>query len=452
MCKIIYNFLSESIFFNDDSIGSDFSNESEERLQDELSKYRNYCIENIEEIAKEITDNSSILRVFSSTNKTSLDLLKQTALYINQFIIADPIFPFTEPKKEITDHASKAFGYRVSQFDKVALANSCKFLRTITSMVAGDYVKIFPISYYHERSTIPFHIPQNLANDILPSPILDFFKENAVVSSLKKMDDEEGWAMQDGIKFLSRGIDVNFKNSDQTLRSGYHLTQIKVLETNEETREVTFAQFIPPTPPSQEEFDAWVTQSINQSAKKYFDAVLFDNVVAAQLKASYLSNNTFSSELISRNFETTNTISTFTANQILNLELPFLPKIKTDKLMEIRIKEADIFTNFRIELEKHCRELRTITDPKELKISLENVLHELNEVQGQKIKTGIALANKKMKINSSLAIGGLASSYLAGGFSLLAVALDMGNGYKDWKEYRANVIDNPSYFLWKIQQ
>ena len=46
MGSVIYNFLADSLFFNENNLENDFANESEERIQQELQNYRNHCIKN----------------------------------------------------------------------------------------------------------------------------------------------------------------------------------------------------------------------------------------------------------------------------------------------------------------------------------------------------------------------------------------------------------------------
>jgi hypothetical protein len=80
------------------------------------------------------------------------------------------------------------------------------------------------------------------------------------------------------------------------------------------------------------------------------------------------------------------------------------------------------------------------------------VFHELNEVQVQKIRQKVDYVNKQVFVNSLIGIGGLAGSFSTGGFSLLATALALGKGYKDFVDYKEKVKENPSYLLWKIKK
>ncbi len=138
-----------------------------------------------------------------------------------------------------------------------------------------------------------------------------------------------------------------------------------------------------------ETWDLWKFQSINSSSKAVFDKIYIENLIANNLNTTYLTDNTFTSNLLTKNLSANETVETSSASQFMNLELPFLDKVNIDKLMTIRTHEADLFTNFRMELERQFRELRTVTDPQEIRIRQENILHELGNVQVKKINQNL---------------------------------------------------------------
>ena len=451
MGSVTYNFLTESIFFHQESINNQFKNENQARLEKELEKYREFSINNYEELIGEINENHSLLKVFTSIENTPISLLKQTALYIEQFVIPDPLFKLTEPKNEASNVTTEYLGYQKSSLDKTRLAYCCKYLKDITPMVAGNYVKVFPLSYFFERPVIPFYTPTDQFFNVLPPEILKYFRENATVSSLEKMT-SGGWRIMEGQLYPCRGIAVDFKYSNLYSFLIFHLFQSEVIEFDETTRRALFRQTLPDTPPRVEDFVSWVDQSINSASRKLFNQIFEENTIAANLNASYLCDNVFASNLLSTHFDTKETIQNFTTNQILNIEVPFLENIDIKKLMFIREADANTFTNFRFELEKQFRDLRTITDEKILKIKTENILHELNEVQGEKIRQKLDHIKNQIGANALIAIGGLIGSFQTGGTSLLATALAIGKGYKDYKDYREKVKENPAYLLWKLKQ
>ncbi len=356
-------------------------------------------------------------------------------------------------QSEMTKVTSQFLGYNSdNSINKSKLTSAATFLKSITPMVAGNYVKIFPLSYHFEApKNIPINLPKDYYKEILPKEVLYFFWENSSVRSLEKTP-SGGWQVVEDKLYPCRGIVVDFKDTNFSKSLIYHLFEMQIMEFDEKTGKALFRQTLPDTPPDKDHFNAWVMQSVNSASKAYFDRVFQENFIAANLNSTYLCDNSFSSNLISRNFEVKESIQTFTASQFVNVELPFLEKIDIEKLMTIRELDADVFTSFRLELEKQFRELRIITDPKQFEIKTQNIIHELNEVQVQKIKLKVEHLEKQMGANSLVALGGLMGSIQTSGISLLATAVALGKGYKDYVDYKEKVRENPAYLLWKIKK
>ena len=453
MGSVTYNFLADSLFFHTNSIKNNFAKESEARIEDELQAYRKHCIDNYENLISEIVERDSFLKVFSSSEEMPINLLKQTALYVDQFIVQDPLFNFTDIKSDITNVTAKYLGYQNdAKVDRKKLQKASVFLKEITPMIAGNFVKIFPLSYHFEGpKQIPFNLPKDNYNDALPKEIMDFFRQHVSVRSMEKMK-SGGWQVIEDNVYPCRSIVIDFKESNFKSSMIYHLFEMEILEFNEETGLATFRQTLPDVPPEIDNFNTWVNQSINSASKAFFDKIFKENFISSSLNSTYLCDNNFTSNLISSNFIAKETIQTHAANRIINFELPFLETLDIEKLMNVRENDADVFTNFRLELEKQFRELRLINDPRLLKQKTENIFHELNDVQVQKIKQKVNHINKQVIVNSIVGMGGLAGSFTTGGYSLLATALAFGKGYKDYAEYKEKVKENPSYLLWKIQK
>ena len=73
MGSVTYNFLADSLFFHKSSIQNNFAKESDERIEKELQDYRKHCIDNYEELIKEIIERDSFLKVFSSSDETGTE-------------------------------------------------------------------------------------------------------------------------------------------------------------------------------------------------------------------------------------------------------------------------------------------------------------------------------------------------------------------------------------------
>jgi hypothetical protein len=448
MGSVIYDFFSESMLSHKDSIAECFKNETIERLEKELVDYRQFCIDNFSSIIREIIEYPSALKTFTSIDLVPKQLLMQTALYLDQCVLPDPLFKHTEKKG--SQAFSEYLGFQKSELNKEDIAKTCKYLNDILPMVVGDFVKFFPLSYYFERPVVPMYGPDHYFKDILPPNVLSFFQASAKVRPMSKLS-SGGWAIIDKELEPCRAISVEMEGDEWHRGMVYFLVESEVIAVDEKEHTVTWRQVLPDTPPDPTYFDRWVDQSTRSVAKNYFDAIYFENRIASDLNATYLTNNGFTGKLIDTALNPRDSIEIFTANQVLNIDLPFLDKINVDKLMQVRINDAEVFTSFRLELEKGFRELRTTQDEKQLKLKAENIFHELNEVQGLKIKRKLDHLVKQVSVNSVLAAGGLSASFATGGASLFATLFAIIKGYKDYQDYKEKATETPGYFLWKVK-
>ena len=141
MGSVIYDFLADSLFLHQNSLKNGFKKETDSKIEYELQNYRDFCIKNYHNLINEINTRDSFLKVFSSTEKTSINLLKQTALYIDQFIIPDPLFKQTDHPAESSEVTAKYLGYlENNSIDRQQLSKAGKYLREITPMIAGNYL------------------------------------------------------------------------------------------------------------------------------------------------------------------------------------------------------------------------------------------------------------------------------------------------------------------------
>lgn len=449
MGSIAYDFLANSFFFSDSQLENGFSDVSNSKIEQELEAYRSYCIENFVDLSNDISSKTSSIKVFSNIDKVSVEFLTQTALYMEQFILSDPLFKFSYKPSETSEVSARFLGFKNTVPDKESLTKILKFLKRISPFIANDYVKIIPFSLLFEGTDdIPFNIPVDYYEKILPVPILNYFKSNAIVSSMEKHKNG-GWVLKDNLD-PCRAISVSFKEQGDISSMIYFLQESYIESYDKETRKVKYRMTFTDSIPDRAHFHAWIKQSINSSAKAFFDKVCIENTIASKLNSTILYNNTFTTGLLEQQCGNNETIETFSANQLINLNLPFIENIDLNKLMSIRKYEENVFTNFRIELEKNFRELRLLSDPKDIELCSENIIHELGTVQLNKINNKFSHIQKHLGLNTVVLLGSLMGTSVTGGLSLLGILLAAAKGYKTYSEYMEKVKDNPSYLLWKV--
>ncbi|MGZ3754340.1 MAG: hypothetical protein ACXVAY_00225 [Mucilaginibacter sp.] len=447
MGSICYDFLAESILFDDKALSERYSSLNDEALNAVLEDYRDHILSNRKLIEDDIIRMKSSLKVFSTIDRIPESTLIQSALYIDQFIIDDPLFKLAHRPGAQSQVTGQYLGYQDSGLDRDELVKTMSQLKNITTMVAGDYVKFLPVSWLFEpQEQTPIYYSRNFFEDSLPPEIQKFCKEHAQVRSMTQV--EKGWQMLSE-NDLTPGLYVGF--GDDLYKNGmmYHYFEQQFFPTDDPTifhAAMNLAKY----PMAVDVWNGWVKQSINRSAINLVDKVYKEVSIAASLSATYLTNQNFTASLIEKSFNAEINPENITANQVLNLKLPYVDKINVDKLMEIRNSDQDAIANFRIELERQFRELRFVTDPKELMERQENILHELGVSGVHKINTKLNSLRKKAVLDGAIMLGGLAGSVVSGGWSLLAAAVAGASGYKTYVEYQENLKENPSYLMWKV--
>ena len=176
MGSITYDFLANSILFNDDEIENEFSSLNDNQLEKLLNDYREHCLTNNNDLINEVKSNNSTLKVLSSIEEIPYDTLLQSSLYFDQYVIYDPLFRFTHTESETSKVISEYLRFESNGINRKDLAKTVKLLKKITPMVAADYVKILPISYNFEPpKDTPINFPINYYADLLPEDIMQYF-------------------------------------------------------------------------------------------------------------------------------------------------------------------------------------------------------------------------------------------------------------------------------------
>src|SRR6185312_15104329 len=143
-------------------------------------------------------------------------------------------------------------------------------------------------------------------------------------------------------------------------------------------------------------FEHWVKQSINSAAAQKYNQLTAENILAADLRATYVTTSELDFELLQQIVPERDATNNFAVNAVMNLNLPSFENINIENLMKIRTEEHDAFRNFRSELNKKLLPLRAITDSDNLKIAVENLNQEFSEFHVRKLDGIIRDLHKKI--------------------------------------------------------
>ena len=447
MGSTVYSFLSDSFLFNREALEDQYASFTDAQLQSELAEYRAHVLSKLDELKSEISTTQGRLKFLAERDHFSTRRLMQSALYLDQVILPDPLFPLTERESPNSRVMNRFHNMAVEDtVDRGQLASAATKMRDLTPMVTANYVKFFPLSYFSEPDDkTPLTYSETGFADVLPAKILDQYRRHAEVRSLIK--EEKGLIVSDVLE-VGRRIAVQFRGHYRDETMLFELFRTRDVSSREEDNILSVAMDLPEEPPPRDHFLWWVMQSIHQTARHHCEEVGKNLALAQELDSAYLTASDFTYTLLGENAKQ-ESVTDFTADCVLNLDLPYIDDISMSDLMSVRENDGDAFQRFRAEMESRLRELRAETDLAVVQTRAEDVMHELAVVQRAEIEQQLARLKKTLPV--SVLVGGLSATLVTGGFSVAALVLALASGYPAYSEYRTRISLNPAYFLWRAR-
>lgn len=447
MGSIIYGHLNDSLLLDKRLIASQFQGVSDLALQTALKRYRDFCISNFDELLEEVSPEPGKLRLFVGDSSDER-VLKQGAFYLDTVILADPLIMLTTPDHEASSVWSKVLGMPSQDGpDRKKIVQAAKKLLNCQSLVTSGYVRFFPTTLENEApAEIPLFAPSDGFESILPPHLMMLYKQSAKVRSV--VVTPHGVLVKPSLE-LGRRISIHFDGVENSECFGYNLAEQEILSWDEKSGRAEFAVRMPKTAPTREMFDAWVSQSVNSSAGAHFEGLRRDIRWSARFGSQYMTRSRFTASVLDSTENVSSTsIPSSTSSGWLNLNLPIFDNVSMGRLMAARTDEV-AFRRFRLQLEKHFRELRMETDPTKRLQKTENAMHELMEIQLTEVNSAISRLKRKGVLTGMSAVVGLAAATATSGASLFATLCAAYAGYRTYEEYRISAKENPAYFLWQ---
>ncbi len=450
MSKIIYDFLKNSFLYDDRFIENKYSLVTDTEIENEFTKYRDYILKNINKLYEKITLYANQIKIFNVDKLVDFKKIRQMFFYLDQVIISDPLFKLCTPSKLNQDVFSEYLGItKDNSLNREELIRVINNFKDAETLVEATFLKFFPTSYFFEpKSDIPLLHSETQFSDVLPKNIMDLYSENADLRTFKK----NGPYLTINKNFeRDRTLEVLFKGDDTIFQNMYNLFEKEIISFDEKTNIAKIGMVLPDTVPSKESFESWVNQSINQSAISHFKKISLDINLSTQLKAQYITTSSFVDTILKNQFNLKPDMKSNVTNLMLNFDLNFFEDIDIKELMAIRKDDGEEFEVFRRELEKQLRDIKNEKDSSIIQSKIQDVKHELEEVQLASINSKIKKIKRKSSIDFVIGTAGLGASFATGGLSTFATLISLFNGYKTYNEYQDDVKENPSYFLWKIK-
>ena len=149
MSHTAFDFLSDSLLFEQEHIATKYAAVPDAELWTELEKYRAHVLARAEDLLAETASVEGTLSVYFDTSSRALptvELLKQCALYFDRAVVDDPIFPLTRQSPASAAAIGEYLGFSAPELSRDGLSSAAAFMRTVRSMTAGQFLKFVPIS------------------------------------------------------------------------------------------------------------------------------------------------------------------------------------------------------------------------------------------------------------------------------------------------------------------
>lgn len=452
MSYVSLNFLSDSILFDRVAQENLFSDLTDKELAKELSDYREHILAQLGELKKEVLADENRLGAYFGTSLNAEPQIRQlmrAGLYFDQLVIDDPLLPHGREPISGSEALAQLVGYEIKPLNRPAVTEAARSLAMLRPLLSGGLLKLVPASIQHEPPReVSISYSPSLFSERVPAELLQWFQDRAEVLPMRQLDGV-GWASFKVDKLEPcRAISVSLRGFDECMI--FHLTAIEEHEPEpgrENFQRIT--QWIPKEPPDQETFGNWITQSVNQFSGNVFGRIASDMRNAASYGTMMFTDSQLVSELLKLQMTEQGGIQEDLANLAMRFELPFLSNLTVDGLMTVRQKEGEAFENYRLELQRQLRSLRAIDSEQKLVKCLEEVQHEIAEVQVRQVQKEVRRINRNLIRKAVVGLASLAVVVPSHGISLGALLLAGNNIWKNVLKYQ-EVRRQPSYFVWRL--
>lgn len=445
------SFLMNSFLYLSDAVESHYSKYQDNEIVSELQKYREYVLENAENIQGEIKHTHDKLNISIESFNTlpTEDIYKQLVLYMDQVVIPDPLFELTEVKSSFNDTVGEYMGLQKgSNFERQKLVDAINYIKCISPLIEAGFVVMQPISLLHEApKKIGINYSTTYFSDVIPAPILDFYRSIAKVYNLEKCKNGLQMDLHKPL-VLGTQIYVDFPCDISSNGCIYQYMLQEVVEYDENTKKALLRMYIPDTIDAPT-FNTWVNQSINQAANHHFKEKYSELVLARKSGCMYLTRSPLTAKVLQMAIEKPSKDAEL-STMALQLDLPVLDQLPITDVLNIRNNYGEAFHNFRNELNSKLLSLDSVDDADVFRRQLDSISYELNNLQVKEVEKEYRKITRTLKLDALALTGSLIASFATGGITAVGAAGAFVKGVSDIGKYYTDVHEHNGLFLWKL--
>ena len=446
-----FSYLVESFIYSSKCVESYYAEYSDAMIINELQKYRDFVLKNIDEIRGEIKCANNKLNVSIETfnELPTEELYKQLVLYMDQVIIPDPIFEMTELPTSLSDSMGEFMGLKKKEdFNRGKLVDFISYIKFINPLITAGFVVMMPVSLMHEApKELNINYSPTAYADVLPQNIGDFYRSIAKVYNLTKSEFGLRVHLEEALR-LGAKIYVDFPDDHRMNGHVYQYSSMQMVDYDEKTN-TGLLKCWEPDSISQIEFDCWVNQSINQAAIQHFGEKYSELILAHRCGCMYLAQSSLTAKILQMVIEKPTKESEL-ASMAMHIDLPVLHQLSITDILNIRQNYGEAFYNFRNELNSKLIGIDSETDSSAFKRQLETIEYELNNIQVIEVQKEYRKIVRTLKLDALACTGSLIASFTTGGITAVGAATAFVKGISDVGKYYTDVKEHNGLFLWKL--
>ena len=258
-----------------------------------------------------------------------------------------------------------------------------------------------------------------------------------------------GWKLRREKLQPCRAIAIGFRGSE--IIAVQHLTAHEATRDPVDKNAIHGRIWIPSEPPGEAEFRTWVAQCVNQAAGALCKQIAADIEQVGKTGTMMFTDSKLVSDLLDVHLTEKGRLREDLANLALRFELPFFDDLSIADVMAIRQAEGEAFENYRLELQRHLRQLRAVDSNTELRRRLEEVQHEMAEVQVRHVSNEMGRLKRKHFRNAVMGVASVATVIPTHGLSVAGLLM-VADATKRVFDERDTVRQHPAYFTWRLKR
>lgn len=442
MSNIAFDFLTESFLFNESA--TNYARRSIDEIDKELHSYQDYILKHLSDINAEVYKEYNFIQPLSNKSTLpSMEELLQGCIFLDTYLIDDPIFNFNIKRIKFADAERVSMGMEKLSNDEIKadLSSYAEYMKSLTAgvNVENGYIKFYPFSLWLQPVFNPVIKIPDLSIENIPKNVYNWFHNQIEVKNIEKN------RTNPKLK-ISNKILLEFKDdtSDSAYISHYHVMIPERFE-----KDHVIVRFDGNYVPNAMEYNTWVNEEIIKYIKSKIEFFVFRDSICNYFNSPVCLYNDFQKNFYSTNFSLSQKDHMY--NLGFDLNIPGLDKMDFDKAMEIRKNAHWSFIELQKKIKEDSKQLRAANDEKIYNDIIKQI--ENDYLEGIKSTNTVLKSMKKLfSVNNVINMAFAVNSYYTGQFSKVTTGLTVINGLYNVFDITKTQLSNPMYFLNKISK